>query len=183
MAINRGRYMKHLKRNKNIINSKIIIAILFIIIVILLIVILTISKTVGSSGGVNLVVDKNAGQFVPSTNDGDKKINNVAITGWGSITIPANKKKVEVRFENPIANKNQYYLTFELRLLNDSEQGYEVLYKSNLVEPGLCIQNIELLRSLKPGTYKAVVHVQPYRMDANKTPTNNANMQTKLIVI
>lgn len=163
--------------------KKNIIIILAVIIIVLLIgIIVFYFKDEKIPGGVNLVVDKNAGEFVPSVKDDNEKIKNVAITGWGSITIPSNKKEVEVKFENPDENKDLYYLTFELRILNDSEQGYEVLYKSDLVEPGLCIQNIELTRELEPGTYNAVVHVQPYRMDANKTPTNNADMQTKLIV-
>jgi len=136
-----------------------------------------------SSGGVSLEIDKNAGGFVaPSGGDNNTPSKNVAIPGWGSITIPANKTEVTVNFRNPDENKGLYYLTFELRLLNNSEQGYEVLYTSGLVEPGLYIQNITLSRGLKKGTYDAVVHVQPYRMDKNKTPTNNADMQTKLIV-
>lgn len=163
--------------------KKNIVIIIFIIIILLLIGFIVFKMdNEKSPGGVNLVVDKNAGEFVPNVKDTEEKIKNVAITGWGSITIPSNKKKVEVKFENPEENKDLYYLTFELRVLNDSKQGYEVLYKSDLVEPGLCIQKIELSRELEPGTYDAVVHVQPYRMDANKTPTNNADMQTKLIV-
>lgn len=38
-----------------------------------------------------------------------------------------------------------------------------------------------LTRPLEAGEYKAVVHVQPYRM-SDQSPTNNADMETTLIV-
>lgn len=132
-------------------------------------------------GGVGLEIDPNAGEYVePEREETPSK--GVAIPGWGSITIPANQKEVTVDFMNPDANKDLYYLTFELRLLDNSEKGYESLYKSGLVTPGLHIQKIELSRVLQAGEYDAVVHVQPYKMDEDRTPTNNADMKTKLIV-
>lgn len=132
-------------------------------------------------GGVGLEIDPNAGEYVePEREETPSK--GVAIPGWGSITIPANQKEVTVDFMNPDANKDLYYLTFELRLLDNSEKGYESLYKSGLVTPGLHIQKIELSRALQAGEYDAVVHVQPYKMDEDRTPTNNADMKTKLIV-
>lgn len=132
-------------------------------------------------GGGGLVVDPNAGEYVEPDKQGPSQ--GVAIPGWGTITIPTNKKDdIVVDFYNPIANKDLYYLTFELRLPDDSEQGYEVLYKSGLVEPDKHIQKINLSRPLEAGTYEAIIHVQPYRMDENKTPTNNADMKTTIIV-
>lgn len=59
--------------------------------------------------------------------------------------------------------------------------GYEVLYKSGLVEAGNHIQKITLSRGLAEGTYDAIIFVQPYRMDGI-TPTNNAETKTQLIV-
>lgn len=127
-------------------------------------------------GGVGLVVDKNAGEFVaPETESQSQK--GVSIPGWGTITMPANTKDITVDFYNPDANEGLYYLTFELSLA-----GGEVLYTSDLVEPGKHIQNITLSKGLAPGEYEAVIHVQPYKMNEEKTPTNNADMKTKLVV-
>lgn len=134
-----------------------------------------------SAGGIGLTVDPNATEYVPPKQE-VKPTQGVAIPGWGSITIPANTTNVTVDFMNPEENTGFYYLTFELRLLKDNKEDYEVLYKSGLVEPGLHIQNITLSRSLVAGEYDAIIHVQPYRMDEAKTPTNNADMKTKLIV-
>lgn len=125
--------------------------------------------------------DPNAGEYVEPEED-DTVSKGISIPGWNTINIPEHEKKVAVDFYNPEANKDRYHLTFELRLPDDSEQGYEVLYKSGLVDPGLHIQNITLSRELDAGTYDATIHVQPYRMDEEKTATNNADMQTQLIV-
>ena len=128
-------------------------------------------------GGVQL--DPNQGEYV-DPNQGGTASQGVAIPGWGKITIPVNETEVTVDFYNPEQNKDLYYLTFELRL-PDGNGGYEVLYKSGLIEAGNHIQNITLSRGLAEGTYDAIIFVQPYRMDG-VTPTNNAETKTQLIV-
>lgn len=131
------------------------------------------------TGGVHLEIDPNASEYKEPEKESSQ---GVAIPGWGTINLPANQTDVTVDFFNPEANKDLYYLTFEIRLLDDSEAGYEVLYTSGLVEPTLHVQKITLNRALSEGSYDAVIHVQPYRMDEKKTPTNNADMKTTLIV-
>lgn len=129
--------------------------------------------------GVRLEIDPTAGEYVapePVESSGGEGI---AIPGWGSITIPAGATEVTVDFPNPEANAGKYYLSFELRLKDSGE----VLYTSGLVEPGLHIQRITLSRALEAGTYAAVIHVQPYKMDEAQTATNNADMETELIVV
>ena len=161
----------------------IILLLVIIIILVLLVFFLGDKKPLAEElkGGVSLQIDPNAGEYVePEKETTPSK--GVAIPGWGSITIPANQKNITVDFMNPEANKDLYFLTFELRIPNKSKKGYEVLYKSGLVAPGLHIQKIELARALKAGEYDAVIHVQPYKMDEARTPTNNADMKTKLIV-
>lgn len=102
------------------------------------------------------------------------EISGVSIPGWKQLNLKADQTTATVDFYNPEVNEGKYYLTFEIQLDN------EILYTSGLIEPGLHIQEITLSRPLKAGTYDAIIHVQPYRMD--KTPTNNANMQTTLVV-
>lgn len=128
-------------------------------------------------GGVQL--DPNQGGYV-DPNQGGTASQGVAIPGWGKITIPVNETEVTVDFYNPEQNAGLYYLTFELRL-PDGNGGYEVLYKSGLIEAGNHIQKITLSRGLEAGTYDAIIFVQPYRMDG-VTPTNNAETKTQLIV-
>lgn len=106
----------------------------------------------------------------------------IAIPGWENIRIPANTKEVSIDFNNPEQNVGLYYLTFELRLLNSNNDDYEILYKSDFIEPGQHVQKITLARELSEGEYEAVIHVQPYKMDEAKTPANNADMEVNLIV-
>lgn len=131
--------------------------------------------------GVGLVIDPDAKNSQLAGKSNTKK-QDVAISGRSSMTIPAHEKEVTVDFYNPKENKELYYLTFQLRLFHDNQQGYEILYTSGLVEPGKRINRITLSRGLEQGMYDAVIHVQPYRMNQVKTLTNNADMKIKLIV-
>ena len=133
----------------------------------------------GDEGG--LKIDASAGDYINPIVDSEIEPN-VAIPGWGKITIPSGTTEISsVDFYNPKKNEDLYYLTFELRLPT-AKGGYEVLYASDAVPPGKHIQSITLSRPLDAGTYNAVIHVQPYRM-SDETPTNNANMKTTLVVV
>jgi len=138
--------------------------------------------TAQQSGGVGLQIDKNAGEYVAAPVASQAPSQGIAIPGWGGLNFAAGQTEQTVDFYNPEANAGLYYLTFELRLPDASPQGYEVLYTSGLVEPNMHIQSITLSRPLEAGEYDAVIHVQPYRMDETKSPTNNADMKTVLYV-
>lgn len=131
-----------------------------------------------------LTVDESAGDYVAPVEEEKAEMPGVAIPGWGSITIPPEKEELNgmVDFYNPEANDGYYYLTFEIRIPAKNDDGYEAIYASQLVPPGKHIQSITLTRGLKEGVYDAVIHVQPYTMDDSLTPTNNADIRTKLIV-
>ena len=128
-----------------------------------------------------LKIDTNAGDYVVPVVD-SKVEPNVAIPGWGRITLPANREYVTVNFHNPKENEGLYYLTFELRLLTD-DGSYLSLNTTPPVYPGEYFTDIKLNQTLSPRPkYDAVIHVQPYRI-SDGTPTNNANMKTTLMVI
>ena len=137
----------------------------------------TIPNDSGStSQGTGLVVDPNAGEYVKP-----ERAPGVTIPGFGTMTIPANTKELKgIDLYNPIENEGWYYLTFKLCLLDKNGEVSEVLYASQLVPPGLYIQDITLSRGLKPGTYDAVMHVQPYRI-ADKSLTNNMDLGITII--
>ena len=109
----------------------------------------------------------------------------VAIPGWGSITLPAGVTEAATTLKNPEANEGWYYLTFEMRLPTvdeeTGEESYEVLFTTGLIPPGQYCNQVTLTRALEPGEYNVILHVQPYRM-SDKTPTNNADTETVLIV-
>jgi len=130
-----------------------------------------------TSQGAGLVVDPNAGEFVnPEQPPG------VAIQGFGSITIPANTKKiVGINLYNPIENEGWYYLTFTLYLLDNNDEVFETLYESQLVPPGMYLQDITISHGLSKGQYEAVMHVQPYLIE-DISPTYNADLRLTIIV-
>lgn len=118
-------------------------------------------------------IDENAGEFFEKKED----LPNIVLPGWESISISADTTNITegIDFYNPEANKNYYYLTFELKI------GEESLYKSDLVPPGKHIQKITLSRPLKAGEYEASIFMQPYKYDKT-TRTNNGVVKVKLIV-
>ena len=138
-----------------------------------------IGKNDADKNNENIVVENNKVNEEMVT---EKKPQGIAIPGWEKITIPANTTEVTVDFNNPEQNKDLYYLTFELRLLTNNENEYEVLYTSDFIEPGEHVGKVTLNRELTSGEYDAMIHVQPYKMDAQKTPANNADMKVKLVV-
>lgn len=130
-----------------------------------------------------LEIDPNAGELITPTPAPTEP--GVAIPGWGSITLPAGVTEASTTLKNPEANADWYYLTFEMRLPTvDEETGvesYEVLFTTGLIPPGQYCNKVTLTRALEPGEYNVILHVQPYRI-SDKTPTNNADMETVLVV-
>ena len=143
----------------------------------------TLSPTVEPSPTVELQIDPNAGELVTPTPAPTEP--GVAIPGWGSITLPAGVTVAATTLKNPEANEGWYYLTFEMRLPTadeeTGEESYEVLFTTGLIPPGQYCNQVTLTRALEPGEYNVILHVQPYRM-SDKTPTNNADTETVLIV-
>lgn len=122
-----------------------------------------------------LEIDPNAGELITPTPAPQEP--GVAIPGWGSMTIPAGTTEVQTSMQNPKANEGWYYLTFELRLKDTNE----VIFTTGLIPPGQYCNKVTLTRALEPGEYAAIIHVQPYRI-SDQSPTNNADMETVLIV-
>lgn len=122
-----------------------------------------------------LQIDPNAGALVTPTPAPVEP--GVAIPGWGSMIIPAGVTEAATSMQNPEANAGWYYLTFELRLKDTNE----VIFSTGLIPPGQYCNKVTLSRPLEKGEYAAVIHVQPYRI-SDQSPTNNADMETVLIV-
>ena len=175
--------MENQKENKKKRTLLIIVIALLIVIIALLAVILLRGnggKAPGNSTGV--YIDQNAGKFTNRDEAPADAVKGVVIPGWSYINLPAGQRTADtVDFYNPEGNADSFYLTFQL-LIPDDKGGYESVYQSGLVEPGLHIQQIELTRELEAGTYDAILHIQPYTMDESRTATNNADLKTTLRV-
>lgn len=123
-----------------------------------------------------LIIDPNAGELITPTPAPTEP--GVAIDGWSRITVPANSLEAAVSLYNPEDNEGWYYLTYELRL---KETG-EVIFNTGLIPPGLYCNKVTLARELEKGSYPAVIHVQPYRMNEERSPTNNIDLELLLVV-
>lgn len=99
----------------------------------------------------------------------------VTVPGITSMSVKAGSDRLVTGFYNPVENKDEYYLTFQLWAEINGKN--ELLYTSGLVEPGNSIYEIKLNKTLEKGTYNAVIHIQPYRMNKDLTPTNNADIK------
>lgn len=130
----------------------------------------------GSSGGV--IFDPGSEDERPGTQE---SVKGPTVKGFSSLTIPSDVDTIAIDLYNPIENSGLYYLTFELRLPDDSEQGYEVLFKTDFLAPGKHIYQVTLSHSLQAGEYETSLLVQPYRMK-DVSPTNNVSAAVKLTV-
>ena len=130
------------------------------------------------TGGV-VLVEPNATDEREEGGQGGSK--NVTVAGFSALTVPPDIETVPIDLYNPIENNGLFYMTFEFRLLNDSEAGYEVLFKTRYVPPGKHIYQVDLTHGLPAGDYDAVLLIQPYRM-SDLTPTNNVTARVKLTV-
>ena len=166
-----------------IIRSRVVLVIAIIATSIVLAVLLSKDDPSGEppKGG-GIVYDPNQGEYDPNKNPGANAVEGVAVPGFGTWTIPPNVTKVVTDFYNPEKNAGKFDMTFEVRIPDNSEQGYEVIYKSGLVKAGNHIQNVTLSRSFEKGEYEAYLFVQPYTADEDQIPTNNVNIKFKLIV-
>ena len=97
-------------------------------------------------------IDENAKLYT-----GDEK--EIIIPYIDNATISADTSEAIMVLFNP--ETNIYGFTFEISLKDTGE----TLYKSDLVEPGMCIENPKLSRTLTKGKYDAVLQIQFYELD------------------
>jgi hypothetical protein len=97
----------------------------------------------------------------------------IAIPGYKSITVAANKKDVKVNFQNPEGNPCYFEISL---LLGDGTE----IYKSKMIEPGKGLYDISLSKALEPGEYDAVVKYDTFSLDG-LAPMNGAEVKITLI--
>ena len=95
----------------------------------------------------------------------------IAIPGYEGISLEAGTKKQSVALNNPESNTCYFLISL---YLEDST----LLWQSDYLAPGEVSENIVLSQKLEPGTYKAVLHYDCFRMNQELSPLNGA--ETKL---
>lgn len=134
-------------------------------------------KLAGINSEVKSVKSYNKKLFNIDKNDDENyQLEAVGYTDKDSKIVVETKagKKVELTVK---CTSNLYYMQFSLYL----KDGDELLYQSGLVAPGKYIQEMDISKELKAGSYDAYVVCQPYRSD-KKTKTNTGVVNMTLNV-
>ncbi len=111
---------------------------------------------------------------------------NVTMNGIAQINFKANQVEQNFILSNSEKNKDVCFIVFTI-YLDSNENGViddsdEQLYQSGLVQPDYSISRFNISRTLQAGTYKAIVHQQPYSFDQARTPLNNFVVKTEIVV-
>lgn len=99
----------------------------------------------------------------------------ISIPGFETWTIDAGETKVSTNFYNP--EKNTCYFVISV-ILDDTG---ETVYESKYIKPGQHLYEVELIKALEAGTYKATLHYSTYSM-TDLAPMNGADVPFELVV-
>lgn len=102
---------------------------------------------------------------------------NISIPGYESLDFKAGKKKQSVNFYNP--EENTCY--FRISLVLKADEAEEVLWTSELIEPGEEVKSIKLDKELESREYPAILKYECFSLK-DETPLNGSNVELVLSV-
>ena len=161
----------------NIKSNKILTAFLIVILALG-----TLTGCLGDSGGNTDKPKKDYSNIVENLN--------IAIPGFESLEFKAGTKKQSVSFYNPKENTCYFRISLVLKSDNgteaggtagDSEAKEEVLWTSELIEPGEEVKSIKLVKELESGDYPAYLKYECFSLK-DETPLNGSNVELTLSV-
>lgn len=129
-----------------------------------------------ANSGSNISVEKDVVAWdgeLQSENDLQQE--SIKVPYYGELTAQTDKKDVGVTLVNPKENNCYFSYTWEI-----ADTGEEI-YKSNLIEPGMAIDGIQMNEILEAGTYAINMQIDTYSMD-DQQPMNKAVVETTLVV-
>ena len=112
----------------------------------------------------------------PLVNKNPDALGNIALPGYGGIKFPANSKKVTLELPNPVGNP--CYFRYTLTLVETDE----VLYESELIEPGKMVKELTLNRALSQGTYTLRITIDTFSLADGTTPMNGGVQEVTVTV-
>jgi len=98
------------------------------------------------------VIDTNAKPYIIEGN-------NIKIPVIGDFSIPADTVNIQMILFNP--ENNDCYLSFTI-VLTDSDK---TLYSSDLIAPGMCVEDLTFSIGLNKGAHNAVVKIRAYSIE------------------
>ena len=161
VCMKKGRYQSHQNTSPNWI---VILLLLLILLVGVLIFLLLRSEPIE--------VSTPNGMSYKETGPLEKNEDTISIPGYEGISLKADTKQQTIGFPNPAENTCYFQISLYL------EDG-TLLWKSDLVKPGMISEPLVLNQSLPAGTYpNTKLKYDCFTMDKNRSPLNGA--ETKL---
>lgn len=121
-------------------------------------------------------IDSAATNWKGPENENDSLSRGIAIPGYESMKLRANKLDQKVSIYNP--EENNCYFVITLCLPNGTE-----IYKSKMIEPGKGLYNIVLNQKIQKGIYEnSILKYECFAMDESLSELNGASVNLKLEV-
>ena len=142
----------------------------------------TLTGCLGNSGGNTDKPKKDYSNIVENPN--------IAIPGFESLEFKAGTMKQSVSFYNPKENTCYFRISLVRKSDNGTEAGgtagdgevkEEVLWTSELIEPGEEVKSIKLVKELESGDYPAYLKYECFSLK-DETPLNGSNVELTLSV-
>ena len=142
----------------------------------------TLTGCLGNSGGNTDKPKKDYSNIVENPN--------IAIPGFESLEFKAGTMKQSVSFYNPKENTCYFRISLVLKSDNGTEAGgtagdsvakEEVLWTSELIEPGEEVKSIKLVKELESGDFPAYLKYECFSLK-DETPLNGSNVELTLSV-
>lgn len=112
---------------------------------------------------------------IEENNTVEKNDGLIDIPGFDKVTFKADREKQNILFYNP--DKNNCY--FQISIITDDGT---VLWKSDMVKPNEKIENIELNKKLKKGSFSAIIKYDCFSLE-DKSVLNGAEVKVTIDVI
>ena len=150
-----------------------------IITVLLLILIFLVWQLVGDASDKNrgLVFSEETVEWTEELENLGEETDGIKIPGYGDITVSKSSSEFEMSLVNPKENNCCFEFTLQLK-----DTG-EIIYRSNLIEPGKAVTGFEPIYMPPIGEYELIIKIDTYTMDESRSPLNNAVVNTKLYVV
>lgn len=131
----------------------------------------------GKDTGRGLVVSSDASDWDKDLEDKSDDTPGIKIPGYGELTIDRNAEKFQMSLVNP--EGNPCYFTYTLEIPETSE----VLYNSDLIEPGKAITEFAVENLPEQGDYDLYINISTYSLDEDLESMNGAQVKTILHVV
>lgn len=124
-----------------------------------------------------LVVSDEATDWNKELENASPEAEGIKIPGYGELTISEGADQFQMSLVNPEDNPCYFKYTLEIAQTSD------ILYESDLIEPGKAITEFEIENLPAAGDYDMNINISTYTMDESLTAMNGAQVKTILHVV